>query len=145
VSVIHIQKILYPTDFSSYSNQAYFHAISMAEKHRAALTVVFVYNPESPPPTGAKIDVRDDRAYWRAQLEQIHPLDEGIVVKHVFLEGDPASEIVRYARESGSDMIVMGTHGRTGMDRILMGSVAEKVLREARCSVMVVKLPRATS
>ena len=52
---------------------------------------------------------------------------------------------MRYARESGSDMIVMGTHGRTGMDRILMGSVAEKVLREARCSVMVVKLPRSAN
>jgi nucleotide-binding universal stress UspA family protein len=140
--VIHIQRILYPTDFSSYSNQAYFHAISLAEKHAASLTVVFVYNPAAPPPTGSKSEVPDDRAYWREQLETIRPLNPGIEVKHAFLEGDPAVEIVRYARESGSDMIVMGTHGRTGMDRILMGSVAEKVLRDARCSVMVVKLPR---
>jgi nucleotide-binding universal stress UspA family protein len=145
VSVIHIKKVLYPTDFSSYSNQAYFHAISLAEKHGASLTVVFVYNPADPPPISAKAEVADDRAYWREQLETIRPLNPGIEVKHAFLEGDPAAEIVRFARESGSDMIVMGTHGRTGMDRILLGSVAEKVLRDARCSVMVVKLPRSAT
>jgi nucleotide-binding universal stress UspA family protein len=143
--VIHIQKILYPTDFSSYSNQAYFHAISQAEKHGASLTVVFVYNPAAPPETGAKSELADHRAYWRQQLETIRPLNPGIEVEHALLEGDPAAEIVRFAHESGSDLIIMGTHGRTGMDRILMGSVAEKVLREARCSVMVVKLPRAAT
>jgi nucleotide-binding universal stress UspA family protein len=63
-------------------------------------------------------------------------------VHHVFLEGDPATEIVRYARDAGMDVIVMGTHGRTGVDRLLMGSVAEQVLRGAPCSVMVVKIPK---
>jgi nucleotide-binding universal stress UspA family protein len=144
-SVIHIQKILYPTDFSSYSNQAYFHAISLAEKHGAALTVVFVYNPEKVATPGSRGDADADRRYWRDQLEQIRPLNKSIAVRHVFLEGDPAGEIVRFAREAASDIIVMGTHGRTGMDRLLMGSVAEKVLRDAGCSVMVVKLPRGVA
>jgi nucleotide-binding universal stress UspA family protein len=140
--VIRIQKILYPTDFSSWSNQAYFHAVSLAEKHGAVLTVVFVFNPESTPSAGHRAEAEHDRQYWRDLLEQIRPLDPNIVVNHVFLEGDPATQIVRYARESASDMIVMGTHGRTGMERLLLGSVAEKVLRDATCTVMVVKLPR---
>jgi nucleotide-binding universal stress UspA family protein len=142
--MIRIQKILYPTDFSSYSNQAYFHAISLAEKHGAALTVVFVFNPTGEQ-GGPRGDLESNRRYWREQLEQIRPLNPGIAVKHAFLEGDPAAEIVRYAREAGSDVIVMGTHGRTGLERLLLGSVAEKVLRDAACTVMVVKLPRGAA
>jgi nucleotide-binding universal stress UspA family protein len=139
--VIRIQKILYPTDFSSYSNQAYFHAIALAENHGASLTVLFVYNPDSNI-FGSRGDRESDRRYWREQLEQIRPTDPRIGVRHVFLEGDPAAEIVRYGRDAGMDLIVMGTHGRTGLERLLMGSVAEKVLRDASCSVLVVKLPK---
>ncbi len=140
--MIRIKKILYPTDFSSYSNQAYFHAISLAEKHNGSLTVLFVYNPDSTTTPGSQGDEVADRRYWQGQLEQIRPVDTGIPVTHVLLEGDPASEIVRYGRDAGIDLIVMGTHGRTGVERLLMGSVAEKVLRDAPCSVLVVKLPR---
>jgi nucleotide-binding universal stress UspA family protein len=139
--VIRIEKILYPTDFSSYSNQAYFHAIALAEVHRASLTVLFVYTPDIVTP-GEPPDEDAARRYWRNQLEQIRPVDPGIRVRHVFLEGDPATEIVRYGRDAGADLIVMGTHGRTGVERLLMGSVAERVLRDAACSVLVVKLPR---
>ncbi|HEY7326170.1 MAG TPA: universal stress protein [Gemmataceae bacterium] len=140
--MIRIKKILYPTDFSSYSNQAYFHAISLAEKHNASLTVLFVYNPDTTTTPGSQGDEVADRRYWQGQLEQIRPVDTSIPVTHVLLQGDPASEIVRYGRDAGIDMVVMGTHGRTGVERLLMGSVAEKVLRDAPCSVMVVKLPR---
>jgi nucleotide-binding universal stress UspA family protein len=140
--VIRVQKILYPTDFSTYSNQAYFHAISLAEKHGASLTVLFVYNADGTTTPGSQGDEGAARRYWRDQLEQIRPVDPRIPVRHVFLEGDPAGEIVRYARDAGMDLIVMGTHGRTGLDRLLMGSVAEKVLRDASCSVLVVKLPK---
>jgi nucleotide-binding universal stress UspA family protein len=140
--MIRIKKILYPTDFSSYSNQAYFHAISLAEKHNASLTVLFVYNPDTTTTPGSQGDEVADRRYWQGQLEQIRPVDTSIPVTHVLLQGDPASEIVCYGRDAGIDMVVMGTHGRTGVERLLMGSVAEKVLRDAPCSVMVVKLPR---
>jgi nucleotide-binding universal stress UspA family protein len=138
--MIHIQKILYATDFSSYSNQAYFHAVALAENHGASLTIAFVYSPGFGTP-----EISGDetgRKYWQEQLEQIHPVDSRIPVQHVFLEGDPATELVRFARESMIDLIVMGTHGRTGLERLLMGSVAEKVMREAPCSVLVVKLPK---
>ena len=84
----------------------------------------------------------EDRRYWRTLLEQIRPTNAAIPVSHVMLEGDPAGEIVRYAKDAGIDQIVIGTHGRTGLERLLMGSVAERVLRDASCSVLVVKLPR---
>jgi nucleotide-binding universal stress UspA family protein len=133
--VIRIQHVVYPTDFSSYSTQAYFHAVGLAEHYKAALTVVFVYHP-------AADEANRGRDYWKAQLEQIRPANDGIRVGHVFLEGDPAAEIARYAADAQADVIVIGTHGRTGLDRLMMGSVAERVMREAPCSVLVVKLAK---
>ena len=139
--MINVKTILYPTDFSSYSNQAYFHAIALAEHHGASLAVLFVYNPDGVTP-GSQGDEEADRDYWRSQLEQIRPTDPRIAVRHVFLVGDPAAEIVRYGRDANVNLIVMGTHGRSGLERLLMGSVAEKVLRDAPCSVLVVMLPK---
>jgi nucleotide-binding universal stress UspA family protein len=138
--MIRIRKILYPTDFSPYSNQAYFHAVALAESHGASLTILYVY----PGGFGAPETAGDseDRSYWQEQLEQIRPVNEHILTHHVLLEGDPAGEIVEFARDAGIDLIVMGTHGRSGLERLLMGSVAEKVMREAQCSVLVVKLPK---
>ena len=133
--MIHVKKILYPTDFSSYSNQAYFHALGLAETYGATLTVAHVHTPGG----------SGDRDYWRGQLEQVRPANPKIPVTHVLLEGDPATEITRYAAEAGIDVVVIGTHGRTGVDRLVMGSVAEKVMREAPCSVLVVKLSRGGS
>lgn len=132
--MIHVKKILYPTDFSSYSNQAYFHAVGLAETYRAKLTVVYVHTPGG----------QGDKAFWRGQLEQVRPSNPNIPVSHVLLEGDPATEITRFAADSGIDVIVIGTHGRTGVEQLVMGSVAEKVMREAPCSVLVVKLPRGS-
>jgi nucleotide-binding universal stress UspA family protein len=138
--MINITKILYPTDFSPYSNQAYFHAVALAEKHQASLTLMYVYVPGVPPLGNAVATA--DRRYWQELLEQIRPVDESIPVSHILVEGDPATEIVRYAHDAAMDLIVMGTHGRTGLERLLMGSVAEKVMRDSPCSVLVVKLPR---
>jgi len=138
--MINIKQILYATDFSSYSNQAYFHAVALAQSHGATLTILYVYSPSHGTP---EVQVQgENRQYWRDQLQQIRPVDPKIPVRHVFLEGDPATEIVRIATESGMDLIVMGTHGRSGLERLLMGSVAEKVMRDAPCSVLVVKLPK---
>lgn len=130
--MIHVKKILYPTDFSSYSNQAYFHALGLAETYGASLIVTYVHSQNTP----------GDKAHWQGQLEQVRPVNTKIPVSHVLLDGDPAREIIRYAADAGVDVIVIGTHGRTGKDSPVMGSVAEKVMREAPCSVLVVKLPR---
>jgi nucleotide-binding universal stress UspA family protein len=133
--MIRIRHIVYPTDFSSYSNQAYFHAVGLAEQYGAALTVAFVYN-------AAADDAGKGRDFWKGQLEQIRPANAKIAVRHAFLEGDAGTEIVKYAAEVRADVIVIGTHGRTGLDRLMMGSVAERVVRDAPCSVLVVKLPK---
>jgi nucleotide-binding universal stress UspA family protein len=138
--VINVQNILYATDFSSYSNQAYFHAVALAENWGASLTVVHIFTAGG---AAAPAGEADERGYWRGQLEQIRPLNPRIPVEHVLLDGNPADEIIRYATDSRTNLIVLGTHGRTGLERLLMGSVAEKVLRGAPCSVLVVKMPKA--
>ena len=138
--IIRVRSILYATDFSPYSNQAYFHAVALAERHAARLIIVHV---QTPSPVALPDPDLDERAYRRSQLEQIRPLNPDIPVQHVLLEGNPAEEILRYAGEAPADLIVLGTHGRTGLKRLLMGSVAEKVLRGAACSVLVVKMPKA--
>jgi nucleotide-binding universal stress UspA family protein len=74
-------------------------------------------------------------------LEQIRPADPRLEVRHRLAEGDPAEEILRAAEEEGADLIVMGTHGRGGLSRLLMGSVAEAVMRKALCPVLTVRGP----
>jgi nucleotide-binding universal stress UspA family protein len=133
--VIRIRSIVYPTDFSSYSTQAYFHAVGLAERYGATLTVVFVYN-------AAVDEANRGQEYWAEQLRQVVPLNPKVTVRHAMLAGDPATEIVRHAAAEHADVIVIGTHGRTGVDRLVFGSVAERVMREAPCSVLVVKLPK---
>lgn len=132
--MIRVQKILYPTDFSSPSTLAYFHALGLAEAYKAGLTVLHVHTPGGP-------DAPDKRAA-QAQLESVHPANPSIAVRHALREGDAAAEIVKYAADMGADVIVLGTHGRTGVDRLVLGSVAERVVRDAPCSVLVVKLPK---
>jgi nucleotide-binding universal stress UspA family protein len=139
--MIAVRNILYATDFSPYSTQAYFHAVALAEQHRARLIIAHVCATRRGFWAGGE---GQDQEYWRGQLEQLRPLNPDIPVEHVLLAGDPAEELLRYAAEAGVDLIVMGTHGRTGLERLLMGSVAEKVLRGALCSVLVVKMPRAS-
>ena len=144
--MINIKNILYATDFSSHSNQAYFHAVALAEGHGARLTILHVCQSRPVvlgegmlPAAGTE---NQDIEYWKRQLEQIRPINDGIQVRHVILEGSPAEEIIRHAADQGIDLIVMGTHGRTGLERLLMGSVAEQVVRGAPCSVLVVKMPK---
>jgi nucleotide-binding universal stress UspA family protein len=75
------------------------------------------------------------------QLAKTAPPDPAISVSRRFIVGSPAEEIVRCANDLKADMIVMGTHGRTGVVRILLGSVAEAILRHATCPVLTVKSP----
>jgi nucleotide-binding universal stress UspA family protein len=148
--MIAIRNILYATDFSPYANQAYFHAVALAESYGATLTIVHVYNPVVPSSFGVDVgapppavDPTADEEHWRGQLEQIRPVNPRLAVRHALLTGDPAEAILRHAEATQADLVVMGTHGRTGLARLLMGSVAERVLRGAPCSVLVVKMPKA--
>ena len=71
--MIHVKKILYPTDFSTYSNQAYFHAVALAENHGASLTILFVHSAGFGTPE--LHDENSEQDYWRKQLEQIRPVN----------------------------------------------------------------------
>lgn len=86
-----------------------------------------------------------DREGLGEELRRIQPARAGIAMEHHLEYGDPAAVILKFAREIGADLIVMGTHGRTGLRRLLMGSVAEQVVRKASCPVLTLRTPAIVS
>lgn len=138
-----IRKILHPTDYSELSRPAFDLACALSRDFGAELILCHV----SPPPIiaageGAVIDFPTGEAeQMTARLERLNPDDPHVWVTHRLLRGDPAAEVVRLADEVKPDLIVMGTHGRGGLSRLLMGSVAEGVMRKAPCPVVTMKAP----
>jgi universal stress protein A len=137
------RKILFPTDFSSASQEALKWATSLARDSGASITIVHV---EEPPMAygGGELYVGDDEGHreeLKKSLVQVVPTDPSIQFEHKLLIGDPATAIVQTATDEGADFIVIGTHGRTGLTRLLMGSVAEAVVRRAQCPVLTIKQP----
>jgi nucleotide-binding universal stress UspA family protein len=135
------KKILFPTDFSHTGDAALSLATVLARDTGATLIIVhieeapnvyaggeFYYGIPNPPTEELK-----------RMLEEVKPDDPSVRYEHRLLTGDPASAIVRLAEEEDVDMIVMGTHGRTGIIRVLMGSVAEVIVRRAKCPVITYK------
>ncbi len=131
--------ILFPTDFSHASDAALPHAEALAKQVAARLLIVHVEEPPLaygggelyygiPEPSSARI---------LTMLEDVKPTDPAVPFAHRLTMGDPAGEIIRIAAEEGAEMIVLGTHGRTGMTRLLMGSVAEAIVRRSPCPVLV--------
>jgi nucleotide-binding universal stress UspA family protein len=139
-----IHTILHPTDFSEYSRSAFLLACSLARDYGARLIVLHVVETPTATYTEGGLMLAFPEG-WRknvqAQLEAVRPLDPTITVEHLLAEGGPAEEILNAAREIRADLIVMGTHGRGVLGRLLMGSVAETVLRKAPCPVLTVKNP----
>jgi nucleotide-binding universal stress UspA family protein len=139
-----LKTILHPTDFSPRSEYAFRLACSLARDHGARLIVLHVVTPPPAVSYGEMILDTDTAAqveqFWQT-LRQIKSPDPAVQVEHQLEEGFPASEIIRVAKEVKCDMIVLGTHGRSGLGRLLMGSVAEQVVRKAACPVLTVKGP----
>jgi nucleotide-binding universal stress UspA family protein len=138
-----IHTILHPTDFSRTSAQAFAVATSLARDHRARLVLLHI--AEEPAFIDGTGLVPFDPAMYRSELfnklEQLAVRAPGIEVETRLAEGNPVSAVLRVAGEIHSDLIVMGTHGWTGLRRFLMGSVAEKVVRQAHCPVLSVCAP----
>jgi nucleotide-binding universal stress UspA family protein len=139
-SMLDIKTILYPTDFSTRSEAAFFVACSLAGALKARLLILHVY-PR--PVCHGEVTARQQpngfhELLWQ-DLAKIQSPDPSVDIEHRLEEGDASTEIVRMAQEVPCDLIVMGTHGRTGLPRLLMGSVAEKVLRTAPCPVLTAK------
>jgi len=143
-TVLPISNILFPTDFSERAAAAFHVACALARDHGAALTVLHVREVPTvafaefgavPPPT------LPSRAEVMEKLKEFEPPDGSVHVEYLIADGVPAEEIVRTATDHHCDMIVMGTHGRTGLGRLMMGSVAEEVVRKAPCPVLTLKSP----
>ncbi len=140
---MHARKILFPTDFSTLSDAALTHATTLAQESGATLLIVHVEEPPTAYGTGEMyygIPEPDNDAL-NTMLNNVVPTDSRVPYEHRMVIGDPAEEIVRIADEENADLIVMATHGRTGIKRLLMGSVAEKVVRYSKCPVFTFKAP----
>ena len=137
------KKILFPTDFSPGSEAALEMATSLARDSGATLLITHV--EEIPLATGGAeflYSVPEPATEEiREMLHDVVPKDASIPYEHHLLAGDVATAIVDFAESENVDMIVLGTHGRRGLSRLLMGSVAELVVRRAKCPVLTIKQP----
>jgi nucleotide-binding universal stress UspA family protein len=139
--MLSIHVVLHPTDFSPDSQAAFKVACALARDYRARLLLLHVMRPSgvplgSPPPDPSRPAEHQEGSTGRPWPK---PPDAGVPVEHRLAEGEPPEEILRLAEASHADIIVMGTHGRSGLRRLLLGSVAEEVLRQATCPVLIVK------
>jgi universal stress protein A len=146
------QKILVPTDFSSHAEEATRVAADLARRYEAPLTLIYAYEPIT-------LTLPDSfMILTSAQLDQLSAGFEQLLataqqnaiaagahkVETRLLQGFAAREIIDFASEGSFDLIVMGTHGRTGIKHFLLGSIAERVVRGAPCPVLTVRLPQGT-
>jgi nucleotide-binding universal stress UspA family protein len=140
-----VQCILHPTDFSPRSRYSFRYACLLARELGARLVVLHVVPPPPVAMQGEMIaylppsDRQNDEL--RDKLQEFRSEEPTVAIEHFLEEGDPASVILQVAQTTPCDLIVMGTHGRTGLARLLMGSVAEAVVRKAPCAVLTVKVP----
>jgi universal stress protein A len=141
-----VRTILHPTDFSEHSRFAFQTACLLAHECGARLIILHVVEPAVTISGATALPLIADElpvADADKHLHRLLPSDPDLVVEYELEVGYPAETIVSVARERGVDLIVMGTHGRRGPGHLLMGSVAEQVLREATCPVLTLKHPAA--
>ena len=150
-AALQLRKILVPTDFSGCANFALPYAATIARATGATIVCLHVVEPivpavgysglAEPMPIADISEQLEDSA--ERELPQLAGCDEfsGLNIEEVIVHGDAAAEIVRVASEREVDLIVVSSHGRTGLGRIIFGSTAEAVVRHASCPVLVVKPP----
>ena len=141
---MNIENILVPFDFSRYSDAALQMASYIARDHGATLHVVHVKEPVLVYHVEGNYIVHPygDLDGLKTTLETVTPADPTVEIRHWLMTGDVVEDILSLADQQQIDLIVMGTHGRTGLKRMLIGSVAEGVLRHAKCPVLTVKTPQ---
>ena len=151
--MLKLKKILYPTDFSEASLEALKYATSLARSCESKLILMHVVNEKifseglslarisAPEALGQELAKEAAR-----QLKMLITAEDrpGLELEMVILHGNPSLEVIRYAKEHKVDMIVIGTAGRSGVEHMMFGSTAEKVVRGAQCPVLSVKPAAAT-
>ena len=143
------RRILHPSDFSKASGAAFAKAVELAKANRAELVVLHVLGPPVPIMGGdgyVSPQVYEDlhtsaQAYASRQLASLvaKAKKAGVRAKAVLREGMTHEQIVRAARSARADMIIIGTHGRTGLAKLFLGSIAGRVVSTAKCPVMTVR------
>jgi universal stress protein A len=146
---MNIKRILFATDFSECSNAALEVASRLTVESGARLYIVHVSGlleisiPAIPPVEGGYYDAPwgYERREVRERLTKVVPTVANVAFEHCYLTGLPVAELLKCAESNDVDLIVMGSHGRSGFSRMIMGSVAEGVVRGASCPVLIVKPP----
>jgi nucleotide-binding universal stress UspA family protein len=140
-AMLPVRTVFHPTDFSGYSAYAFRLACSLARDYGARLVVPHVATPPMVVYGGGVIppELVGFKEPLQKRLHQLQAGDPRVQLEHRLVEGDAATDILRVAGEIKCDLIVMGTHGRTGLGRLLMGSVAEQIVRKAAWPVLTVK------
>lgn len=143
-----IKKILVPTDLSEYARHALTYASELASTHGAVLHLLYVVDTEwLVTYGGVALSYHEGTILDRIKeegekgLQQLRREIKGIEIETTVVIGSPHVEIVRFSRENDIDLIVIATHGRTGLSHVLLGSVAERVVQMAPCPVLIVKHP----
>ncbi len=143
--MIELKRILVPTDFSEYSAEAIGYACTLADKFKSELHLLHVLEVHvSSTPVfggGLALNPRTKESNEAAENALKRLVSERTAVRAT-AEGPPFLEILRYAKDNDIDLIVMGTHGRSGLAHVMIGSVAERVVRKASCPVMTVRHPK---
>jgi nucleotide-binding universal stress UspA family protein len=142
------RRIMHPTDFSSASRAAFARAVALAKADRSELTLVHVMSPVMPVPGDGYISPKvydqlaaSARAWAQKQLDRLvgRAKKAGTRARGLLLEGVAHEQIVRAARRKRADLVVMGTHGRSGLAKLFLGSVASRVVGTAPCPVLTVR------
>lgn len=138
---MHFKKILFATDFSPASEAALVYATALARDSAALLLICHVEELPMPYAGGEMYFAQPEypNPEVRRMLENTVPLDKSVKFEHKLVLGTAADDVVRIAEEEKADLIVIGTHGRTGLMRVLMGSVAESIMRLAKSPVLTIK------
>ncbi len=144
------QRILFPTDYSACAKHAMSVASDLAQAYSARILIIHVAESVGPGNVtfGEAASALQPQGYQKrllADLENVHPSLEGITVEYLVDEGDPSRRIAALCEEQKCDLIVMGTNGRTGLQRLLtLGSTTSYVVRHATCPVLTVRLPTSS-
>jgi nucleotide-binding universal stress UspA family protein len=148
---VEIKNLLFATDFSEGSSLALPYAVDLAKRYRAKLFLVHVVYDLTKtagwyvPNTSVDEIYRDIEKSARAELERFSKEETtGVAeIEYAVLKGTPYEEITKFVAENKIDLIVLGTHGRKGIDRVLFGSTAEQIVRNAPCPVLSVRFPKS--
>jgi nucleotide-binding universal stress UspA family protein len=144
-----IKKILVPIDFSDYSKSSLKYAVNFAKRFSAELYLIYVVEPIIYPPDFSmgqiaipSLDLEmDKRAFEELNKLAEKEIPKELIANTIVKSGKPFIEIIETAGEEKIDLIIIATHGHTGMEHILFGSTAEKVVRKAPCPVLTLREP----